>query len=181
MALPRGSRGFVQGNLAILPCDWADEFLRFCVANPKPCLLIGIAEPVHGCPLLGGDRKAPNSRRSEAGSWLRGSRAKSASRRFAMRPHYRFKTNSSPTALRSVDAQSVCQTSEIISYFPWIEATAAVQPLHPHSSGTIVKQYLKVSFCETTYCVKVFRIVIVYVCRHTHVFWGNLGNAQRMA
>jgi len=63
--------GFVQGNLAILPRDWADEFLRFCVANPKPCLLIGIAEPVHGCPLLGGDRKAPNSRRSEGDSWLR--------------------------------------------------------------------------------------------------------------
>src|SRR5258708_4127437 len=37
--------GFVQGNLAILPRDWADEFLRFCVANPKPCPLIGIAEP----------------------------------------------------------------------------------------------------------------------------------------
>ncbi|HML12380.1 MAG TPA: hypothetical protein VK456_03690, partial [Xanthobacteraceae bacterium] len=29
--------GFVQGNLAILPRDWADEFLRFCHANPKPC------------------------------------------------------------------------------------------------------------------------------------------------
>ena len=37
--------GFVQGNLAILPRDWADEFLRFCIANPKPCPLIGIAEP----------------------------------------------------------------------------------------------------------------------------------------
>jgi uncharacterized protein YcsI (UPF0317 family) len=36
--------GFVQGNLAILPRDWADDFLRFCVANPKPCPLIGIAE-----------------------------------------------------------------------------------------------------------------------------------------
>ncbi len=35
----------MQGNLAILPRDWADEFLRFCVANPKPCPLIGIAEP----------------------------------------------------------------------------------------------------------------------------------------
>jgi uncharacterized protein YcsI (UPF0317 family) len=39
--------GFVQGNLAILPRDWADEFLRFCVANPKPCPLIGIAEAGH--------------------------------------------------------------------------------------------------------------------------------------
>src|SRR5712671_3997058 len=98
-----------------------------------------------------------------------------------MRPQYRFKTNSSRTALRSVDARSASQTSGIISYFPGTGATAAVQRLHPHSSGTIVKQYSKVSFCETTYCVNVFRIVIVYVCRHTHVFRGNLGNAQRMA
>src|SRR5260370_20388992 len=37
--------GFVQGNLVILPRDWADDFLRFCVANPKPRPLIGIAEP----------------------------------------------------------------------------------------------------------------------------------------
>lgn len=37
--------GFVQGNLAILPREYADEFLRFCQANPKPCPLIGISEP----------------------------------------------------------------------------------------------------------------------------------------
>src|ERR1700694_4350245 len=42
--------GFVQGNLAILPRDWADEFLRFCLANPKPCPLLGISEP--GSPRL---------------------------------------------------------------------------------------------------------------------------------
>jgi len=36
--------GFVQGNLVVLPRDWADDFLRFCQANPKPCPLIGIAE-----------------------------------------------------------------------------------------------------------------------------------------
>jgi uncharacterized protein YcsI (UPF0317 family) len=48
--------GFVQGNLAILPRDWADEFLRFCVANPKPCPLIGIAEPGDSrLPSLGAD------------------------------------------------------------------------------------------------------------------------------
>src|SRR5260370_26252413 len=48
--------GFVQGNLAILPRDWADEFLRFCVANPKPCPLIGIAEPGGSrLPTLGAD------------------------------------------------------------------------------------------------------------------------------
>jgi uncharacterized protein YcsI (UPF0317 family) len=36
--------GYVQGNLAILPLDWADEFLRFCQANPKPCPVLGVAE-----------------------------------------------------------------------------------------------------------------------------------------
>lgn len=36
--------GYVQGNLAILPRDWAEEFLRFCQANPKPCPLLGVSE-----------------------------------------------------------------------------------------------------------------------------------------
>ena len=36
--------GYVQANLAILPRDWAEEFLRFCQANPKPCPLIGVSE-----------------------------------------------------------------------------------------------------------------------------------------
>jgi len=48
--------GFVQGNLVILPGACADEFLRFCVANPKPCPLIGIAEPGDPrLPALGAD------------------------------------------------------------------------------------------------------------------------------
>jgi uncharacterized protein YcsI (UPF0317 family) len=34
----------VQGNLAILPRDWADDFLRFCQANPKPCPVLGVTE-----------------------------------------------------------------------------------------------------------------------------------------
>jgi uncharacterized protein YcsI (UPF0317 family) len=42
--------GFVQGNLAILPADLAADFLRFCVANPKPCPVLAVAEP--GSPLL---------------------------------------------------------------------------------------------------------------------------------
>jgi uncharacterized protein YcsI (UPF0317 family) len=37
--------GFVQGNLAILPRDFAADFLRFCQLNPKPCPVIGIGEP----------------------------------------------------------------------------------------------------------------------------------------
>ena len=36
--------GYVQGNLAILPADHAEDFLRFCQANPKPCPLIGVSE-----------------------------------------------------------------------------------------------------------------------------------------
>ena len=37
------SKGYVQGNLCILPADWANDFLQFCQANPKPCPLIGLA------------------------------------------------------------------------------------------------------------------------------------------
>jgi uncharacterized protein YcsI (UPF0317 family) len=43
--------GFVQGNLAILPRDLANDFLRFCQSNPKPCPLLGVSEP--------GDPKVP--------------------------------------------------------------------------------------------------------------------------
>lgn len=32
--------GFVQCNLTILPAEWANDFLRFCQGNPKPCPLI---------------------------------------------------------------------------------------------------------------------------------------------
>jgi len=37
--------GRVQGNLAILPADWADEFLRFCLQNPKPCPVLAVGRP----------------------------------------------------------------------------------------------------------------------------------------
>ncbi|MBP0047380.1 putative hydro-lyase [Marinobacterium sp. AK62] len=37
------ARGFVQANLAILPSDWAADFLLFCQLNPKPCPLVGVA------------------------------------------------------------------------------------------------------------------------------------------
>lgn len=37
--------GRVQGNLAILPADWADEFLRFCLLNPKPCPVLAVGRP----------------------------------------------------------------------------------------------------------------------------------------
>jgi uncharacterized protein YcsI (UPF0317 family) len=48
--------GHVQGNLAILPAEMADEFLRFCQLNPKPCPIIGIGETgSHSIPALGAD------------------------------------------------------------------------------------------------------------------------------
>ncbi|MGL4323387.1 MAG: putative hydro-lyase [Beijerinckiaceae bacterium] len=37
--------GFVQANLAILPKALADDFLRFCQRNPKPCPLLAVGEP----------------------------------------------------------------------------------------------------------------------------------------
>src|SRR3989442_10260642 len=37
--------GYTQGNLAILPRDYADEFLRFARLNPRPCPVIGTSEP----------------------------------------------------------------------------------------------------------------------------------------
>lgn len=36
---------FVQGNLVILPADLANDFLRFCQRNPKPCPLLAVSEP----------------------------------------------------------------------------------------------------------------------------------------
>lgn len=40
----------VQGNIVILPKSLADDFLRFCQRNPKPCPLLAISEP--GDPML---------------------------------------------------------------------------------------------------------------------------------
>ena len=46
--------GMVQGNLAILPKAYADDFVAFCHFNPKPCPLIGMSEPGNpAIPMLG--------------------------------------------------------------------------------------------------------------------------------
>ena len=37
--------GNVQGNVVILPADLANDFLRFCQRNPKPCPLLAVSEP----------------------------------------------------------------------------------------------------------------------------------------
>lgn len=48
--------GHVQGNVAILPADWADEFLRFCLQNPKPCPVLAVGRPGSpALPALGAD------------------------------------------------------------------------------------------------------------------------------
>jgi len=39
------ARGYVQGNLVILPQEIASDFLRFAQLNPKPCPVIAISEP----------------------------------------------------------------------------------------------------------------------------------------
>src|SRR2546423_8788071 len=47
---------YVQGNLAILPHDHAEDFLRFCQANPKPCPLLGVSDAGEpAIPVLGAD------------------------------------------------------------------------------------------------------------------------------
>ncbi|MBV2361189.1 putative hydro-lyase [Thalassococcus sp. CAU 1522] len=36
--------GFLQTNLAILPQDFALDFMRYCQRNPKPCPLVGVSD-----------------------------------------------------------------------------------------------------------------------------------------
>lgn len=46
----------VQGNVVILPQAQADDFLRYCQRNPKPCPLLAVSEPGHALlPTLGAD------------------------------------------------------------------------------------------------------------------------------
>jgi uncharacterized protein YcsI (UPF0317 family) len=46
----------VQANLAILPREFAGDFMRFCHLNPKPCPLLAVSEAgAPGLPALGAD------------------------------------------------------------------------------------------------------------------------------
>ena len=36
--------GYAQANLAIVPAEFAGDFLRFCVSNPRACPLLGVSE-----------------------------------------------------------------------------------------------------------------------------------------
>src|SRR5438874_5670445 len=48
--------GYVQGNVCILPREYADEFRAFCERNPKPCPLLAESEPGNPrLPALGED------------------------------------------------------------------------------------------------------------------------------
>jgi len=48
--------GYVQGNVCILPREYADEFRLFCERNPKPCPLLAMSEPGNPrLPALGED------------------------------------------------------------------------------------------------------------------------------
>jgi uncharacterized protein YcsI (UPF0317 family) len=44
--------GYVQGNVVILPREYAEEFRAFCERNPKPCPLLALSKP--GDPRLPG-------------------------------------------------------------------------------------------------------------------------------
>jgi uncharacterized protein YcsI (UPF0317 family) len=44
------ARDHVQGNVVILPRKLADDFMRYCQRNPKPCPLLAMSEP--GDPML---------------------------------------------------------------------------------------------------------------------------------
>lgn len=46
----------VQGNVVILPASEANDFLRYCQRNPKPCPLLAVSEPGQArLPTLGAD------------------------------------------------------------------------------------------------------------------------------
>jgi len=48
------ANGYVQANLAIMPKVWADDFLEFCLINPKPCPLVAVGQPGDpSLPLIG--------------------------------------------------------------------------------------------------------------------------------
>ena len=50
------ARGYVQGNVCILPQEYAEEFRAFCERNPKPCPLLAVSRPGEPqLPALGAD------------------------------------------------------------------------------------------------------------------------------
>src|SRR3982750_3385083 len=43
--------GYAQANLVILPRDYALDFLKFCVRNPKPCPVLEVTDAGSPVPL----------------------------------------------------------------------------------------------------------------------------------
>src|SRR5438270_24055 len=39
------ARGYVQGNVCIVPAQYAEDFRLFCERNPKPCPLLAMSTP----------------------------------------------------------------------------------------------------------------------------------------
>ena len=60
--------GYVQGNLAILPKEFAADFARFCALNPKPCPLLGQSEPRQSLPIPPAGEAEGHPRRRAAGA-----------------------------------------------------------------------------------------------------------------
>ncbi|MGX9792922.1 putative hydro-lyase [Mycobacterium sp. MMS18-G62] len=44
--------GFAQANLVVLPVEYALDFLRFCVRNPKPCPLLEVTDTGSTRPMM---------------------------------------------------------------------------------------------------------------------------------
>ena len=44
--------GYTQANLAILPKEWAFDFLLFCQRNPKPCPLLDVTDAGSAIPVI---------------------------------------------------------------------------------------------------------------------------------
>jgi uncharacterized protein YcsI (UPF0317 family) len=44
--------GFAQANLVVLPVEYALDFLRFCVRNPKPCPLLEVTDTGSPHPIM---------------------------------------------------------------------------------------------------------------------------------
>ena len=47
--------GFAQANLVILPAQYADDFIRFCLMNPRPCPVLDVTRPGDPSPRSLGD------------------------------------------------------------------------------------------------------------------------------
>ena len=48
----RACRGYASTNLAIVPKEYAFDFLLFCYRNPRPCPILDVTEPGSPNPLL---------------------------------------------------------------------------------------------------------------------------------